>query len=109
MADVIWKTFSSLVDGAERSRAGAGIVEPRCRWFDRARRHTEPDPCVFLTMKHYGTPDLSVTADTLMYGVFRRDDGKQTHCAYNVASEVRTVTFSDGVTLQASPNDLTCN
>ena len=62
-----------------------------------------------LTMKHYGTPDLSVTADTLMYGVFRRDDGKQTHCAYNVASEVRTVTFSDGVTLQASPNDLTCN
>lgn len=62
-----------------------------------------------LTMKHYGTPDLSVTADTLMYGVFRRDDGKQTHCAYNGTREVKTVTFSDGVTVQASPNDLTCN
>jgi hypothetical protein len=62
-----------------------------------------------LTMKHYGTPDLSVTADTLMYGVFRRDDGKQTHCAYNGTREIKTVTFSDGVTVQASPNDLTCN
>ena len=56
-----------------------------------------------LTMKHYGTPDLSVTADTLMYGVFVRGDGKRTYCAYNAAGETRSVEFSDGVTLQAVP------
>ena len=33
-----------LVDGAERSRASAGIVEPRCRWLDGARRHTGAGP-----------------------------------------------------------------
>ena len=62
-----------------------------------------------LTMKHYGTPDLSVTADTLMYGVFVRGDGKRTYCAYNAAGETRSVEFSDGVVLQAAPNDLTCD
>ena len=61
-----------------------------------------------LTMKHYGTPDLSVTADALMYGVFLRDDGKRTYCAYNAANAMRAVMFSDGTSVQAAPNDLTC-
>ena len=61
-----------------------------------------------LTMKHFGTPDLSVTADTLMYGVFRRDDGQRTYCAYNATIADKLVTFSDGVTVRAVPGDLTC-
>ena len=61
-----------------------------------------------LTMKHYGTPDLSVTADALMYGVFLRDDGKRTYCAYNASDVTRPVRFSDGITVQAVPNNLTC-
>ena len=62
-----------------------------------------------LTMKHYGTPDLSVKADTLMYGVFKREDGKRTHCAYNASAIPKTVFFSDGFKLDASPSSLTCN
>lgn len=62
-----------------------------------------------LTMKHYGTPDLSVRADTLMYGVFRRDDGDRTYCAYNGTGEGKLVTFSDGFKLRAVPGNLTCD
>ena len=62
-----------------------------------------------LTMKHYGTPDLSVRADTLMYGVFRRDNGDRTYCTYNGTGEGKLVTFSDGFKLQAVPGNLTCD
>ncbi len=62
-----------------------------------------------LTMKHFGTPDLTVKADTLMYGVFRRDDGKATYCAYNATTKDKVVTYTDGVTLLATPSALTCN
>ena len=62
-----------------------------------------------LTMKHFGTPDLTVRADTLMYGVFRRDDGKATYCAYNGATKDKVVTYTDGVTLVATPSALTCD
>ena len=61
-----------------------------------------------LTMKHYGTPDLSISADTLMYGVFRTEDGHATYCAYNAASKEREVRFSDGMVVVALPNTLTC-
>ena len=61
-----------------------------------------------LTLKHFGTPDLSVTADTLMYGVFRAEDGRATYCAYNATSTGRVVSYSDGKILTAVPNTLTC-
>ena len=60
-------------------------------------------------MKHFGTPDLTVKADTLMYGVFRRDDGEATYCAYNATTKDKVVTYTDGVTLVANPSALTCN
>ena len=60
-------------------------------------------------MKHFGTPDLSVRADTLMYGVFRRDNGDRTYCTYNGTGEGKLVTFSDGFKLQAVPGNLTCD
>ena len=62
-----------------------------------------------LTMKHFGTPDLTVKADTLMYGIFRRDDGNATYCAYNATTKDKVVTYTDGVTLLATPSALTCN
>ena len=61
-----------------------------------------------LTMKHFGTPDLSVTADALMYGVFKREENKRTYCVYNATASSRKVTFSDGFKLDASPSSLTC-
>lgn len=61
-----------------------------------------------LTLKHFGTPDLSVTADNLMYGVFRAEDGRATYCAYNATPTGRVVSYSDGKTLTAVPNTLTC-
>ena len=52
-----------------------------------------------------GTVDTSVTADTTLYGVF--DDGSsKTYVAYNPYAEERTVTFSDGTTLDVPANSL---
>lgn len=62
-----------------------------------------------LTMKHYGTPDLSIQADTLMYGVFRSQQGAATYCAYNAQTEPRNVNFSDGVVLSVPPGQLLCS
>lgn len=61
-----------------------------------------------LTMKHYGTPDLTVSADAFMYGVFRKNDGQATYCAYNSGPSDRDVRFSDGFVLSALPSTLTC-
>ena len=61
-----------------------------------------------LTMKHYGTPDLSVTADTLMYGVFRSQSGAATYCSYNAQKSSRDVRFSDGTELTVPPGELLC-
>ena len=61
-----------------------------------------------LTMKHYGTPDLSVTADTLMYGVFRSRSGVATYCSYNAQKSPRAVRFSDGAELMVPPGQLLC-
>ncbi len=46
----------------------------------------------------YGTPDTSVTSDTVLSSVFVKD-GVKTYCAYNAEAGAKTVTFSDGYQL----------
>ncbi len=59
-----------------------------------------------LSLKEMGTPDFSVTANTPLYGVFRRGDGSRSYLAYNAGSTPLTVLFSDGQLLEVAPRSL---
>jgi len=59
-----------------------------------------------LSLQDMGTPDFSVTADTPLYGVFKRADGRRTYLAYNAGSAPINVKFSDGKSLTVAPKAL---
>ncbi len=53
-----------------------------------------------------GRPQLGVSADTPLYGVFQRADGQRHYLAYNAGAQPRHVRFSDGTLLQVPPHQL---
>jgi hypothetical protein len=59
-----------------------------------------------LSLGEMGSPDFSVTADTALYSVFRRADGRKTHLAFNASKAPLTVRFSDGQVLTVAPGAL---
>jgi len=59
-----------------------------------------------LSLQDMGTPDFSVTADTPLYGVFKRADGRKTYLAYNAGTAPINVKFSDGKSLTVAPKAL---
>jgi hypothetical protein len=59
-----------------------------------------------LSLQALGTPDFSVTADTVLYQVFKRPDGQRSHLAYNAGKAPITVRFSDGKQLVVAPGTL---
>ncbi len=59
-----------------------------------------------LSLQDMGTPDTSVTADTTLYGVFKRADGRKTYLAYNAGKAPINVKFSDGKSLTVAPGAL---
>lgn len=59
-----------------------------------------------LSLQEMGTPDLSVTANTALYSVFKQADGRKTYLAYNAGKATLEVTFSDGKTLSVAPGKL---
>ena len=59
-----------------------------------------------LSLQRMGVPDLSITADTALFSVFRKPDGTRTHLAYNAGSTPLNVRFSDGVQLTVPPRSL---
>jgi endoglucanase Acf2 len=60
-----------------------------------------------LSLKEMGTPDMSVTADTPLYSVFRRADGTRTLLAYNAHDTPQRVTFSNGAAFDVPPHAVT--
>jgi endoglucanase Acf2 len=56
-----------------------------------------------LSLQAMGAPDFSVTADTPLYSVFKRADGKRSHLAFNAGRAPINVKFSDGTTLAVPP------
>lgn len=62
-----------------------------------------------LSLNEIGTPDLSVRADTPLYAVFKRADGRKTYLAHNAGKSPITVRFSDGQTLTVAPGVLARN
>jgi endoglucanase Acf2 len=59
-----------------------------------------------LSLNEMGPPDLTVTADTALYSVFKRADGKKTYLVYNAGKAPISVRFSDGKVLEVAPGTL---
>jgi endoglucanase Acf2 len=59
-----------------------------------------------LSLNELGTPDLGVRADTSLYSVFKRADGRKTYLAFNPGKAPITVRFSDGQALTVAPGAL---
>jgi endoglucanase Acf2 len=59
-----------------------------------------------LSLNELGTPDPVVRADTPLYAVFKRADGKKTYLAFNAGKAPVTVRFSDGQSLTVAPGAL---
>ena len=59
-----------------------------------------------LSLQEMGTPDFGVTADTALFSVFKKPDGRKTYLAYNVTKAPLDVKFSDGKTLTVAPGGL---
>jgi hypothetical protein len=50
--------------------------------------------------------DVSVTANTTFYSVFKRADGGKTYLAFNAGTAPIRVAFSDGKALDVAPGKL---
>jgi hypothetical protein len=59
-----------------------------------------------LSLNELGTPDVSVSADTPLYAVFKRPDGRRNYLAFNAGKTPITVRFSDGQSLEVAPGKL---
>ena len=59
-----------------------------------------------LSLQEMGLPDFGTTADTALYTVFKRPDGRKTYVAYNAGKTAVTVKFSDGKVLTVEPGAL---
>ena len=77
------------------------------RWgpveFGDSRTHTLH---FLLSLVEMGAPDTSVSADTTLYQVFRRADGRKTYLAFNAGTAPIEVRFSDGQRLTVAPGAL---
>jgi endoglucanase Acf2 len=59
-----------------------------------------------LSLDEMGPPDFGITADTPLYSVFKRADGRRTYLAYNAGKAPLNVRFSDGKALSVAPATL---
>ena len=59
-----------------------------------------------LSLDEMGPPDFAVSADTPLYSVFKRADGRRTYLAFNAGKAPIDVHFSDGKTLSVAPGAL---
>ena len=59
-----------------------------------------------LSLNEMGTPDFGVIADTPLYQVFKRADGRKTYLAFNATQAPIAVKFSDGQSLTVPPGKL---
>ena len=99
--DVLWE-YLALGDA---SRALALYLADRdYQPFDgESRAHTMH---WLYNLKAIGQVATDVTADVPTYAAFRDADGERTYVAYNAGATARTVTFSDGFTLEVAPRTL---
>jgi endoglucanase Acf2 len=58
------------------------------------------------SLNHMGTPDFSVTANTVFYSVFKDSSGRKTYLAFNAGKADLKVQFSDGKSMTVQPGNL---
>ena len=99
--DVMWKyrALSDPDDAIEQFDAAGEEYDPE---FGTSRAHTYH---WIATLGEIGSPDPTVTADTPLAAVFNGDDGRS-YVAYNADGENRTVSFSDGTTIDLNSGEL---
>ncbi|BBF45012.1 hypothetical protein lbkm_3755 [Lachnospiraceae bacterium KM106-2] len=56
-------------------------------------------------LKNYGTPNTSITSDSVLSTVFEKNKVK-TYCAFNAESKEKVVTFSDGKEIVVQPHTM---
>ncbi|MDP3149180.1 MAG: glycosyl hydrolase [Ignavibacteria bacterium] len=96
--DVIWQ-YLSLSDPA--AALSLYYANPTYTPFDgETKAHTYH---WLSNMKKMGHLDTSVTADLPTYAVFKNSSGEKTYTAYNPSSEIVTVHFSDGYSMEVQP------
>lgn len=61
---------------------------------------------MIMAFDRYGTPDLSITSDNPLSAGFVNADGEKTYVAYNASGEDKTVTFSDGTTVEVKAGEM---
>ena len=59
-----------------------------------------------LSLQDMGLPEFATTANTPLYSVFKRADGRKTYLAFNAGKAPLDVKFSDGKTLTVAPGTL---
>ena len=59
-----------------------------------------------LSLNEMGATDTSITADTALYAVFSKSDGRRTYLAFNTSKSPISVRFSDGKVLSVAANSL---
>ena len=57
-------------------------------------------------LQHLGQPHFGITANTPLFAVFRREDGRLTYLAYNGSAQEKQVHFSDGTVLRVAARSL---
>lgn len=97
--DVMCK-YLSLSDPATALSKWSETPDPE---FGETKAHTYD---FIQTMNTVGTPDLTTTANTPLYGVFKKGASK-TYVAYNVSKNPIIVSFSDGVQISVPANQMT--
>ncbi|GAB5521958.1 MAG: hypothetical protein RhofKO_42090 [Rhodothermales bacterium] len=80
------------------------LADPSYEAFDgESRAHTMH---WLYNMAAMGRVDPTVTANVPTYGVFRDANGTPTYVAFNASDAARTITFSDGFTLEVPARSL---
>jgi len=99
--DIFWKYLSM----ADADRALSKLqADPNYERFDgNSRAHTLH---WIHNMKRMGQPDFSVYADIATYAVFRNREDELSYVAFNASDIPRTVTFSDGFSMEVGPREL---
>lgn len=97
--DLIWmyRAIENPEDAVRQFQARANLFEPEAGNSKANTYHW------IYNLHALGTTDLTVTADTPLYAVFKKGNRK-TYVAYNMSNQPKTVTFSDGTRFTVSAN-----
>jgi endoglucanase Acf2 len=102
-ADIWQDVFAKYLALADPAAALAGWNRWGAVELGDSRTHTLH---FLLSLAELGAPDTSITANTTLYQVFKRPDGRRNYLAFNAGKAPLKVRFSDGRELDVAPGAL---